>query len=713
MVHPDQGILDDLTNSLWGRIRHLWEIPMMRVHLPQSPPKNRRGMTAIEMLLTATAVIVLASLVVPVILYSREAARRSTCTSNLAALSRALLVYHDQHETLPPAAVWSTTEFRSLALQQNKRWDRFIRANWAVSLLPQLNQQALANLYDPSLPIAASQHAGLRMTQLASFICPSDEFNRADNPYRYEPVAGTITEFARGNYGLNGGTNSFHTTAGSTTTPTGDHAHLFVNAEKREFQYWGNGIAGFNRAFRLADFQNGASTLVAVEEIRAGVHAVDPRGAWGLGHIAASVTWGHGVNGDATGPNNPWARSDDIQGCAKLHEVFGPEELVRLGMPCVSYLDDNQNATSRSQHAGGVNVAFLDGAVRFIRNDIDPGLWHVIHARETPADILVKDFATRLAWTGAAEEAARPRSATTPPDTSRHSPQASQANSVLTPGETQQEPQQVAPKGELRLPVVKNAVGMEFIQIPAGKFLMGTPDPGNNGDLPPESPPHQVRITTAFQLARTEVTQEQYQTIMGENPSWHQPPRVADGWSLQFPVENVTWQQAAEFCRKLSELPEERSAGRSYRLPTEGEWEYACRAIAPVSGKDSKESKDEHHGDMAGITPPKPIVPVGSFPANRFGLVDMRGNAWEWCSDWFDRDYYLRSRSDDPAGPAEGYLKVVRGADWIYVGEGCFINYPILAPWKSSRVIGFRVVCENAAQASATKSSQPDNRGTN
>jgi formylglycine-generating enzyme required for sulfatase activity len=71
----------------------------------------------------------------------------------------------------------------------------------------------------------------------------------------------------------------------------------------------------------------------------------------------------------------------------------------------------------------------------------------------------------------------------------------------------------------------------------------------------------------------------------------------------------------------------------------------------------------------------------------------MRGNAWEWTADWFDRDYYGRSRVDDPAGPREGYLKVVRGSDWIYCGEGCFINYPILAPWKSSPFIGFRVVC--------------------
>ena len=87
-------------------------------------------------------------------------------------------------------------------------------------------------------------------------------------------------------------------------------------------------------------------------------------------------------------------------------------------------------------------------------------------------------------------------------------------------------------------------------------------------------------------------------------------------------------------------------------------------------------------------------VRVGSYPANAFGLCDMRGNVWEWCDDWFDRDYYARSPVEDPLGPADGYVKVVRGGDWKFVGEQCLIDYPVAAPWASNRFVGFRVVCE-------------------
>lgn len=669
----------------------------MKTHRVQTMGIRRRGVTVVEILIGAAAVVLLATVLVPVILYSRESARRSACSRNLATLTQALLVYHDQHATLPPAAVWSTTELQSLALQQSKRWDLFVRQNWAVSVLPQLNQQALGKQYNSDRAMAATENAVLRMTSLSGFTCPSDNYNRSDNHFRYEPVKGKSAEFARGNYAINGGTNSFHVTEGSTTTPTGDHAHLLVDTEQRKYEFWGNGIAGFNKAFRLEDFQNGKSTLVALEEIRAGIHPVDPRGAWSLGLIAASVTWGHGVNGDAAGPNNPWARSDDIQGCSQLHDLFGPQELIKLGMPCVSYLDENQNAASRSQHAGGVNVSFLDGAVRFVANDIDPALWHVIHARETPSDILARDFDQRLKWTGSSQEAVVPQSAKNSNSTQDVAPKSSPKHEA-SPNVAEQQAHIASSKNDKSIHTTfKNSIDMEFVEIPAGEFVMGTPDPGAGNDLPPETPPHPVRITSAFQLARTEVTQEQYQKIMGENPAWHQPPRQSDSWSLQFPVENVTWLQANEFCQRLSELPEERAAGRSYRLPTEAEWEYACRAGESTPEKQSAINRQAREGDMAGVTPAKPIVPVRSYPANRFGLFDMRGNAWEWCSDWFDRDYYSRSRTDSPAGPDEGYLKVVRGADWIYVGEGCYINYPILAPWKSSRVIGFRVVCPKSS----------------
>lgn len=620
----------------------------------------RRGVTAVEVLVGLGLVAMIAAIVTPLILSSRESSRRAVCATRMAALTQAMLAYHDQHGALPPAAVWDTRELQTLALHQSKRWDLFIGQNWAILLLPFLGQQQAADLADARFSIGASQNAGLRRLGLDAMNCPSDEFNRLDNAYRYKPTEKVDVEFARGNYAINGGTNSFHTTEGTTRTPTGDHAHLIMNDERREFRYWGNGIAGFNQSFRLDEFNNGRSTLVAFNEIRAGIHPVDPRGAWALGHIASSVTWGHGVNGDAGGPNNLWVRSDDIQGGGKLNEIFGPKELVRLGMPCVSYIDENQNAASRSRHPAGVNAAFLDGAVRFVSDRIDQSLWHVMHSRETPRTILAESIPSRLNWPGSTQDAMFEQPAV-PVDAA---------------------------------PLQRNALEMTFALIPAGEFKMGQPDVGNDRDTPPESPVHRVVISSPFYLGTTEVTQGQYRKIMDENPSWHQPPRSGDEWNPDYPVENVTWNQAVEFCQRLAELPEEKSAGRTYRLPTEAEWEYACRS--GKAGPYGAQARIEISGEAAGSTE-IPLTRVGSFPANSFGLHDMRGNVWEWCSDWFDRDYYLRSPVTDPAGPAEGYIKMVRGRDFIYAGEHCFINYPPLGPWKSSKVIGFRVVCRPAA----------------
>lgn len=613
-----------------------------------------------EVAIAIGLVALVAAIVTPLILARREAARMGACTNRMAAIAQAILNYHDQHGMLPAAAHWNMQKLESIALHKSKRWDLFVEQNWSSLLLPYLGHSDLATRYSTEFPVSSSQNEAFRLTSVEAMTCPSDEYNRPDNPYRYSPTAVLSIEFARGNYAINGGTNSFHTTEGSTRTPTGDHAHLEMDDELRTFRYWGNGIAGFNVSFRLDDFQNGRGTLVAINEVRAGIDPIDPRGVWALGHIASSVTWGHGVNGDAGSPNNPWVRSDDIQGGAKLNEIYGPAELVRLGMPCVSYIDESQNAASRSRHTGGVNAAFLDGAVRFVSNKIDPSLWHVMHSRETPAEVLAGDVPSRLQWPGSVQESP--------------SPDRGHADHSTT--------------------TITSSIGIKLVLIPAGEFKMGLPDEGNDHDTPPESPAHPVAITSAYYLATTEVTQQQFLQVMEINPSWRQPPNVEpEEFSLDFPVENVTWDQAVDFCRRLSELPDEKAAGRSYRLPTEAEWEYACRAGSSVPYQyDRGGSRVAETGEAAGF-PERALSKVGSYPSNPFGLHDMRGNVWEWCADWFDRDYYLRSPRKDPAGPADGYIKLVRGGDFIYVGERCFINYPPLPPWKSSRVIGFRVVC--------------------
>lgn len=632
-----------------------------KCQMGQTIPPGRSGLSRMEVLITLSVLLLMAALAVPWTLHAREQARRNTCAQRMGRLAQVLAEYERQHGTYPSAAHWDTSALNTLALQDSTRWDQFIGQNWALELAPHLGLTELLNNYDDSQPVSSEANRTVREKQISELTCPVDEFNRPDNRFAFEPVEGLIIEFARGNYAINGGTHSFYTTAGSTQTPTGDHAHLLIDGEQRKFEYWGNGIAGFNKAFRREDLTNGLSMLVAFNEIRAGIDPVDIRGCWALGHIAGSVTWGHGINGDDPGPNNPWARSDDIQGGGALNELYGPERLIELGMPCVSYVDKNQNATSRSRHVGGVNAAFADGAVRFVSNNIDPTVWHYLHSRETPPDRFHLEISHLVDWTGSNQEAPFP---------SRN--------------------------GNLQVDSLQNSIGMNFVKIPSGEFTMGAPDQGNDHDTPPETPPHLVKISADYLLGTTEVTHQQFQQILPPEDSASEE-KASDP---DKPIVNVTWDQAQKFCQRLSSLPEEKAAGRSYRLPTEAEWEFACRerTSTPYVWK-SKRQPDDQSGAAAGISPALPLTAVGSYPPNSLGLYDMRGNAWEWCADWFDRDYYQRSRRDDPAGPKDGYAKVIRGGDWIYVGEGCFINYPILAPWKSSPYVGFRVVCVPASDS--------------
>ena len=123
--------------------------------------------------------------------------------------------------------------------------------------------------------------------------------------------------------------------------------------------------------------------------------------------------------------------------------------------------------------------------------------------------------------------------------------------------------------------VISNSIGLELIQIPAGEFFMGS-SPTDSGAREDEQPRHQVRISKSFYLGVYEVTQEEFESVMGTNPSYFKS--FADQDCSRFPVDCVTWHDAVEFCQRLSDLPAEKQAGRMYRLPTESEWEYACRA---------------------------------------------------------------------------------------------------------------------------------------
>ena len=230
----------------------------------------------------------------------------------------------------------------------------------------------------------------------------------------------------------------------------------------------------------------------------------------------------------------------------------------------------------------------------------------------------------------------------------------------------------------LHVPVVQaNSIGMKLVLIPPGEFQMGSPKElieeelrlhGGDGwyrdYLPGEGPQHRVRITKPYWLGATHVTQEEYQRVMGSNPSKFQG-------DPQRPVEQVSWDDAVEFCQRLSALPGEKAAKRRYALPTEAQWEHACRAGTTTRWHAG--DNEAGLGDVAWFNTNAggQTHPVGQKHANAWGLYDMHGNVWEWCQDWYDKEYYAKSPMDDPAGPPGGSYRVFRGGSWLHPAWHC------------------------------------------
>jgi formylglycine-generating enzyme required for sulfatase activity len=245
--------------------------------------------------------------------------------------------------------------------------------------------------------------------------------------------------------------------------------------------------------------------------------------------------------------------------------------------------------------------------------------------------------------------------------------------------------------------LLTNSIGMKLVLIPAGTFLMGSAAEEALHRLN-EMPQHEVGITQPFYMAVHLVTQSQYHQVMAHNPARFNP---AVGGSLEHPVERVSWEDAIEFCRRLSARPEERQAGRVYRLPTEAEWEYACRAGtatpfctgAALVGVQANFDANFPVGDGTRAKPAGRTTPVGVYPANNFGLHDMHGNLWEWCADWYDGQYYRSSPRRDPPGPPTGQFRVVRGGSWRNHASTCRAAYRnALVPNNRDPYTGFRVV---------------------
>jgi formylglycine-generating enzyme required for sulfatase activity len=219
----------------------------------------------------------------------------------------------------------------------------------------------------------------------------------------------------------------------------------------------------------------------------------------------------------------------------------------------------------------------------------------------------------------------------------------------------------------------KRADDDAFVKIPAGEFLMGSADGLDN-----EKPPHRVKISRSFEIGKYEVTQAQWEALMGSNPSRFK--------GADLPVEQVSWEDVQAFIQVMNN----KNDGYEYRLPTEAEWEYAARAgtTGNYGGTGNLSEMGWYVENSVGRT-----HSVGTKKANAWGLYDMHGNVWEWCQDWYDKYYYKNSPTTDPPGPSTGSMKATRGGCWSYFAIRCRSTsraHP--TPDARDEIKGFRLV---------------------
>jgi sulfatase modifying factor 1 len=238
---------------------------------------------------------------------------------------------------------------------------------------------------------------------------------------------------------------------------------------------------------------------------------------------------------------------------------------------------------------------------------------------------------------------------------------------------------------------ITNTFGMTFNNIPTGTFMMGSPqtEMGRSSN----ETQHEVRIRKAFYMQTTEVTQGQWEEVMGSEPWKLQKIYIKEG--ANYAASYVSWDDAVAYCKKLSE-----KEGKTYRLPTEAEWEYACRAGSQTTWSFGNDEKvlgyyawyDKNAYDIG----EQYAHQVGQKKPNAFGLFDMHGNVHEWCHDYYKEDYYKQSPEKDPTGGSmSGSFHVLRGGSWNYDPRGArsAIRFRFAADSRGGNG-GFRLVRE-------------------
>ena len=327
------------------------------------------GFTLVELLVVIAIIGVLVALLLPAVQAAREAARRQQCQSNLRQLSIGLANYESARGAYPPAFEYNPNVKN---LDPSSMPITFAGPNWAVRLLPYIEQSSVYNQLDTKAVVPGvwpggkappqmvhANNAAVRMAVIPSMRCPSDtEYGNIMT----QVSAGGITEWARGNYAANAGNGAIQN--GCDSCISGPDSLGWLDGRRR-------GVIGPNVAAKMKGITDGTSNTLLLGEVRAGLLRIDRRGTWALGQAGASVLAWFGQTGDDNGPNvcTPWADDTFSGALSDADKAL----LTRECMPDQFDANDQKQATVRSVHPGGVNIGLVDGSAHFISNEIDTG----------------------------------------------------------------------------------------------------------------------------------------------------------------------------------------------------------------------------------------------------------------------------------------------------------------------------------------------------